>query len=69
MTSTDSSASYAGSRAETNAGGRSGNHRYVIGPKPPYFPDVFAEITRVQPLTILSVACVAGMTFAAGWRR
>jgi hypothetical protein len=36
----------------------------------PYrFPDVLAEITRAQPLTMLSVAFIAGMIVAAGWRR
>jgi hypothetical protein len=35
----------------------------------PRFPDVLAEITRAQPLTMLAVAFVAGMILAAGWRR
>jgi hypothetical protein len=41
----------------------------VISPAPPRFPDVLAEITRSQPLTMLSVAFIAGMILAAGWRR
>lgn len=69
MTNTESRASSAGSRAETNAGARLGGHPYVIGPQPSYFPDVLAEITRAQPLTMLSVAFIAGMILAAGWRR
>ena len=41
----------------------------VVSPDPPRFPDVLAEITRSQPLTMLSVAFIAGMILAAGWRR
>ena len=41
----------------------------VIAKPPPRFPDVLAEITRAQPLTMLSVAFIAGMIVAAGWRR
>jgi hypothetical protein len=41
----------------------------VVSPAPPRFPDVLAEITRSQPLTMLSVAFIAGMILAAGWRR
>jgi hypothetical protein len=41
----------------------------VVSPPPPRFPDVLAEITRSQPLTMLSVAFIAGMILAAGWRR
>ena len=33
----------------------------------PRFPDVLAEITRAQPLTMLAVAFIAGMFLA--WRR
>ena len=36
---------------------------------PPRFPDVLAEVTRAQPLTMLSVAFIAGLVLAAGWRR
>ena len=46
-----------------------GDHPYVIAARPSYFPDVLAEITRAQPLTMLSVAFIAGMILAAGWRR
>jgi hypothetical protein len=69
MTNTDFSTSSAGSRPETAAGARLGDHPYVIGPRPSYFPDVLAEITRAQPLTMLSVAFIAGLILAAGWRR
>ncbi len=41
----------------------------VVSPPPPRFPDVLAEITRSQPLTMLSVAFIAGLILAAGWRR
>lgn len=41
----------------------------VISPAPPRFPDVLAEVTRAQPLTMLSIAFIAGLIFAAGWRR
>jgi hypothetical protein len=41
---------------------------YVVV-SPPRFPDVLAEITRAQPLTMLSIAFVAGLVLAAGWRR
>ena len=41
----------------------------VVSPAQPRFPDVLAEITRAQPLTMLSVAFVAGLIVAAGWRR
>lgn len=41
----------------------------VVAPAPPRFPDVLAEITRAQPLTMLSIAFVAGLIVAAGWRR
>jgi hypothetical protein len=41
----------------------------VVTPAPPRFPDVLAEITRAQPLTMLSIAFVAGLILAAGWRR
>ena len=41
----------------------------VLSPTPPRFPDVLAEITRSQPLTMLSIAFIAGMILAAGWRR
>ena len=41
----------------------------VISPAPPRFPDVLAEITRAQPLTMLSIAFIAGIVVAAGWRR
>ena len=41
----------------------------VVTSAPPRFPDVLAEITRAQPLTMLSIAFVAGLIFAAGWRR
>jgi len=69
MTNSDSSTASAGSRAETHAGARLGDHPYVIAARPSYFPDVLAEITRAQPLTMLSVAFIAGMILAAGWRR
>ena len=36
---------------------------------PPRFPDVLAEITRAQPLTMLSIAFITGLVLAAGWRR
>ena len=42
---------------------------YVVVEKPPRFPDVLAEITRAQPLTMLSVAFITGLVLAAGWRR
>jgi hypothetical protein len=42
---------------------------YVAVPTPPRFPDVLAEITRAQPLTMLSVAFITGFILAAGWRR
>lgn len=42
---------------------------YVVVEPAPRFPDVLAEITRAQPLTMLSVAFIAGMVLAAGWRR
>ena len=42
---------------------------YVVVAPAPRFPDVLAEITRAQPLTMLSVAFIAGMVLAAGWRR
>ena len=41
----------------------------VVSPAPPRFPDVLAEVTRAQPLTMLAVAFIAGMVMAAGWRR
>ncbi|MCP4619492.1 MAG: hypothetical protein GY844_24010 [Bradyrhizobium sp.] len=41
----------------------------VVSPAPPRFPDVLAEITRAQPLTMLSAAFIAGLIVAAGWRR
>ena len=41
----------------------------VVAPAPPRFPDVLAEITRAQPLTMLAVAFIAGLVMAAGWRR
>lgn len=41
----------------------------VVSPASPRFPDVLAEITRAQPLTMLSVAFIAGVVMAAGWRR
>jgi hypothetical protein len=41
----------------------------VVAPAPTRFPDVLAEITRAQPLTMLSIAFVAGLIVAAGWRR
>ena len=42
---------------------------YVVVSTPPRFPDVLAEITRSQPLTMLSIAFIAGLVLAAGWRR
>lgn len=42
---------------------------YVVVEKPPRFPDVLAEITRAQPLTMLSIAFITGLVLAAGWRR
>lgn len=42
---------------------------YVVVEPAPRFPDVLAEITRAQPLTMLSIAFIAGMVLAAGWRR
>ena len=42
---------------------------YVVVEPAPRFPDVLAEITRAQPLTMLSVAFIVGMVLAAGWRR
>jgi hypothetical protein len=42
---------------------------YVVVEAPSRFPDVLAEITRAQPLTMLSVAFITGMVLAAGWRR
>jgi hypothetical protein len=41
----------------------------IVSPAPPRFPDVLAEVTRAQPLTMLAVAFIAGMVLAAGWRR
>lgn len=41
---------------------------YVVA-APPRFPDVLAEITRAQPLTMLSIAFITGLVLAAGWRR
>jgi hypothetical protein len=41
----------------------------VVSPAPPRFPDVLAEVTRAQPLTMLAIAFIAGMVMAAGWRR
>lgn len=41
----------------------------VVDRAPPRFPDVLAEITRSQPLTMLSIAFIAGLVLAAGWRR
>jgi hypothetical protein len=42
---------------------------HVVIPAAPRFPDVLAEITRAQPLTMLSIAFIAGIVVAAGWRR
>jgi hypothetical protein len=42
---------------------------YVVVTPAPRFPDVLAEITRAQPLTMLAVAFISGMVLAAGWRR
>ena len=42
---------------------------YVVVSTPPRFPDVLAEITRSQPLTMLAIAFVAGAILAGGWRR
>jgi hypothetical protein len=42
---------------------------YVVVTAPPRFPDVLAEITRAQPLTMLSIAFITGIVLAAGWRR
>jgi hypothetical protein len=42
---------------------------YVAVATTPRFPDVVAEITRAQPLTMLSVAFLTGLILAAGWRR
>ena len=39
----------------------------LVGRRPSRFPDLLAELTRAQPLTMLSVAFVAGLFFA--WRR
>lgn len=40
---------------------------YVVVSPQPRFPDVLAEITRAQPLTMLSIAFIAGVILA--WRR
>ncbi len=39
----------------------------VVPAARPRFPDVLAEITRAQPLTMLGVAFIAGLIL--GWRR
>jgi hypothetical protein len=41
----------------------------VVILKPQRFPDVLAQITRTQPLTMLAVAFIAGMILAPRWRR
>ncbi len=41
----------------------------VVVLKPRRFPDVLADITRTQPLTMLAIAFVAGMILAPRWRR
>jgi hypothetical protein len=41
----------------------------VVILKPRRFPDVLAEITRTQPLTMLAIAFIAGMILAPRWRR
>jgi len=69
MTNTDSPISSAGSRAEADVRAKFGDHPYVIAPRPFNFPDLLAEITRAQSLTMLSVAIIAGIILAAGWRR
>ena len=69
MTNTDSPISSAGSRAEADVRAKLGDDPYVFAPKPYYFPDVLADMTRAQPLTMLSVAFIAGIILAAGWRR
>ncbi len=54
--------------AQTSEGARLGSRPYtVVRPTPSRFPDLVAELTRAQPLTMLSVAFVAGLFFA--WRR
>jgi hypothetical protein len=37
--------------------------------RPRRLPDVLAQITRTQPLTMLAIAFVAGMILAPRWRR
>lgn len=46
---------------------RASRPHVVVGRRPSRFPDLLAELTRAQPLTMLSVAFVAGLFFA--WRR
>jgi hypothetical protein len=41
----------------------------VVILKPRRLPDVLAEITRNQPLTMLAIAFIAGMILAPRWRR
>jgi hypothetical protein len=41
----------------------------VVILKPPRLPDVLAQITRTQPLTMLAIAFIAGMILAPRWRR
>ena len=53
----------------TSRAGSARKPHVVVSPAPPRFPDVLAEITRAQPLTMLSIAFVAGLIVAAGWRR
>jgi hypothetical protein len=55
--------------AQTREGGaRLGGRPYTVArPTSSRFPDLLAELTRAQPLTMLSVAFVAGLFLA--WRR
>ena len=53
---------------QTSERTRLGGRPYTVVRRPPSrFPDLIAELTRAQPLTMLSVAFVAGLFFA--WRR
>jgi hypothetical protein len=68
MTNSDLPASPKASSTKASEGARLSGRPYVlVGRRPSRFPDLLAELTRAQPLTMLSVAFVAGLFFA--WRR
>jgi hypothetical protein len=68
MTNTDLPAACRPASTEASEGARLGGRPYVVvGRQARRFPDLLAELTRTQPLTMLSVAFVAGLFFA--WRR